>query len=189
MLEWPLVSQPPLLLVSSNDPKLLACNGSSTNTSPGPFELAKNVVQTSVLVSHRHQAEPDAIRDPKLRNARRLGTFQAFKQITQRHGLLGLYTGYHLHALRDTIGTGLYFGIYETVKQIITKELGKQQSPFGAPMVAGALCGTIPWILVGHFNPFPFMGFSRYLSLTSFFLDLFIGYSQDSRPEHPARED
>lgn len=53
--------------------------------------------------------------------------------------------------MRDTIGTGLYFGIYETVKQIITKELGMQQSPFGAPMAAGALCGTIPWILVSSF--------------------------------------
>jgi len=112
-----------------------------------PFELAKNVVQTSVLVSHRHQANPNAVRDPKLRNARRLGTLQAFRQIIRRHGFLGLYTGYHLHAMRDTIGTGLYFGIYETVKQIVTKELGRQQSPFGAPMAAGALCGTIPWIL------------------------------------------
>lgn len=78
----------------------------------------------------------------------RIGTFQAFKQIINRHGFLGLYTGYHLHALRDTVGTGLYFGIYETVKQVIVKEFGPQQSPFGPPMVAGALCGTVPWILV-----------------------------------------
>lgn len=48
------------------------------------------------------------------------------------------------------IGTGLYFGVYETVKQIIAKEMGKSaQSPFGPPMVAGALCGTVPWLVVG----------------------------------------
>ncbi|OXV09134.1 hypothetical protein Egran_03109 [Elaphomyces granulatus] len=112
-----------------------------------PFELAKNVVQTSVLLSHRSQASPDAVRDPNLRSMPRIGTFQAFKRIINRHGFLGLYTGYHLHALRDTVGTGLYFGIYETVKQVIVKEFGPQQSPFGPPMVAGALCGTVPWIL------------------------------------------
>jgi hypothetical protein len=115
----------------------------------GPFELAKNVVQTSVLMSYRSQASPDAVRDPRVRSLPRLGTIQAFRKIISRHGFRGLYTGYHLHAIRDTIGTGLYFGIYETVKQIIAKEMGKPaQTPFGPPMVAGALCGTIPWLVV-----------------------------------------
>lgn len=121
-------------------------------SSVGPFELAKNVVQTSVLMSHRSQASPNAVKDPTLRTQPRLGTLQAFKQIISRHGFSGLYTGYHLHATRDTIGTGLYFGVYETVKQIIAKELGEQQSPFGPPLVAGALCGTVPWLVVSIVN-------------------------------------
>jgi hypothetical protein len=84
--------------------------------------------------------------------------------------------------MRDTIGTGLYFGIYETVKQIVTKELGRQQSPFGAPMAAGALCGTIPWILVSGFTLlFLFLliifQFSICAPLTSFHIDLLAGYS------------
>lgn len=107
------------------------------------------MVQTSVLMSYRSQASPDAVRDPRVRSLPRLGTIQAFRQIISRHGFRGLYTGYHLHAMRDTIGTGMYFGIYETVKQIIAKEMGKPaQSPFGPPLVAGALCGTIPWLVV-----------------------------------------
>jgi hypothetical protein len=117
---------------------------------------------------------------------RRLGTFQAFKLITQRHGVLGLYTGYHLHALRDTVGTGLYFGIYETVKQVITKELGTQESPFGAPMIAGALCGTIPWILVCGL--FPSLYSSQSDMSNPFFSDLLAGYAQDPSPEHPSGE-
>ena len=100
-------------------------------------------------MSYRSQASPDAVRDPRVRSLPRLGTIQAFRKIISRHGFRGLYTGYHLHAIRDTIGTGLYFGIYETVKQIIAKEMGKPaQTPFGPPMVAGALCGTIPWLVV-----------------------------------------
>jgi hypothetical protein len=131
---------------------LVSINGDLGLSSVGPFELAKNVVQTSVLMTHRSQASPHAVRDPRIRSLPRLGTLEAFKQIISRHGISGLYTGYHLHAMRDTIGTGLYFGIYETVKQVIAKELGEQKSPFGPPMVAGALCGTVPWLVVSEGN-------------------------------------
>ncbi|KAE8390572.1 mitochondrial carrier [Aspergillus alliaceus] len=110
-----------------------------------PFELAKNVVQTSVLVSNRAQASPDAVNDPSLRNKPRLGTVEAIRQIVQRYGVRGLYTGFHLHALRDTLGSGLYFSVYETVKQVASKELGPDKSPFGGPMIAGAICSTVPW--------------------------------------------
>ncbi|CAG8891233.1 unnamed protein product [Penicillium egyptiacum] len=110
-----------------------------------PFELAKNVVQTSVLVSNRAMAAPDAARDPSLRHKPRLGTVQAIKQIYVRHGFWGLYTGFRLHALRDTVGSGLYFSVYETVKQVAAKELGQDKNPFGAPMLAGAVCSTVPW--------------------------------------------
>jgi hypothetical protein len=119
---------------------------------PGPFELAKNVVQSSVLMANRSQASASGVKDPTLRNMPRIGTIEAIKQIISRHGFRGLYTGYHLHAIRDTIGTGLYFGIYETAKQTIAAFSGREQnqSPFGPPMAAGALSGTIPWICVSR---------------------------------------
>ncbi|KAI9038485.1 putative mitochondrial carrier protein [Aspergillus affinis] len=110
-----------------------------------PFELAKNVVQTSVLVSNRAQASPNAVGDPSLRNKPRLGTIEAIRQIVQRYGVRGLYTGFKLHTMRDTLGSGLYFSVYETVKQVAAKELGPDKSPFGAPMIAGAICSTVPW--------------------------------------------
>ncbi|KAJ5323080.1 Mitochondrial carrier protein [Penicillium brevicompactum] len=110
-----------------------------------PFELAKNVVQTSVLVSNRAMAAPDAARDPSLRHKPRLGTIEAIKQIVKRHGVRGLYTGFRLHAMRDTLGTGVYFSVYETAKQVAAKELGGDTTPFGAPMIAGAICSTVPW--------------------------------------------
>ena len=113
-------------------------------------------------------AAPDAVRDPNLRNKPRLNTIEAVKQIVQRYGLRGLYTGFHLHALRDSVGSALYFGVYETVKQITAKKLGPDTSPFGGTMVAGAVCSTVPWFcvsttcLLGHticlqrlFRPIP----------------------------------
>ncbi|CAG8045075.1 unnamed protein product [Penicillium olsonii] len=110
-----------------------------------PFELAKNVVQTSVLVSNRAMAAPDAARDHSIRRKPRLGTIEAINQIVKRHGVRGLYTGFRLHAMRDTLGTGLYFSVYETAKQLAAKELGQDKNPFGAPMIAGAICSTVPW--------------------------------------------
>lgn len=100
-----------------------------------------------MLVSNRAQASPDAVRDPALRRKPRLGTFEAIGQIVRRHGFRGLYTGFRLHMIRDTIGSGLYFSVYETVKQMAAKELGPDRGPLG-PMIAGAICSTVPWFAV-----------------------------------------
>lgn len=116
--------------------------------SPGPFELAKNVVQTSVLVANRSRASPNAACDPSLRSKPRLGTIEAIRQIVDLHGVRGLYTGFQLHMIRDTIGTGLYFGIYETVKQVAANQIGQEKSFGGGPMIAGAVCSTVPWFCV-----------------------------------------
>lgn len=99
-------------------------------------------------------AAPDAARDPSLRRKPRLGTIQAIKQIVKRHGFRGLYTGFGLHAMRDTVGSALYFSVYETVKQVAAKELGSDKTPFGAPMIAGAICSTVPWFCVRRLPPF-----------------------------------
>ena len=79
----------------------------------------------------------------------RINTFQAIALIVRRHGLLGLYTGFHLHMLRETIGSGLYFGVYESTKQIMTTYSGAEQANSrGAVLVAGGLCGVGAWLFV-----------------------------------------
>lgn len=137
------------------------------NRTTGPFELAKNVVQTSVLVSNRAMAAPDAARDPSLRHKPRLGTIEAIRQIVKRHGVRGLYTGFRLHAMRDTLGTGVYFSVYETAKQVVAKELGQETTPFGAPMIAGAICSTVPWFCVRDSHIMPVALHNQKLTLTT----------------------
>ncbi|KAK2748741.1 hypothetical protein FQN57_000322 [Myotisia sp. PD_48] len=113
----------------------------------GPFELAKNVVQTSVLMGNRQASPTNTISSQsRVQSVARLTTSQAIRQIISRHGFRGLYTGMGLHVTRDTIGTGLYFAIYETSKQLVSTYLGDHHSPFGPPLIAGALSGVIPWV-------------------------------------------
>lgn len=73
------------------------------------------------------------------------------RQIIIRRGFLGLYTGFHLHALRDTIGTAIYFGVFETVKQtVIASQTDSKQSSTLAALAGGAFCGGIPWFFVSR---------------------------------------
>lgn len=115
---------------------------------PGPFELSKNVVQTSVLMG-----QTDRKRSKENAAPRHINTPEAFRKIVSRQGFRGLYTGFHYHAARDTIGTGLYFGIYETVKQFMHAYFPSSQTSVSAPIVAGAFCGVIPWMIVSNLEP------------------------------------
>lgn len=83
----------------------------------------------------------------------RIGTVEAIKKIFRLHGVRGLYAGFPLHLARDTIGSGIYFGVYETTKQVLAKYQGATQpkEAFGPVAVAGALCGVVSWIAVSTF--------------------------------------
>jgi hypothetical protein len=107
-------------------------------------------------------ASKDASRGPIVgqvspENAPRISSVDAVKQIIQRRGILGLYTGFQLHLARDTIGTGVFFGVYEGTKMAITAYRGGELNSGWAISIAGALCGIMSWCLVGRnlgSNPF-----------------------------------
>jgi hypothetical protein len=117
---------------------------------PGPFELAKNVVQTSALMANKTLAGSNSIATmPLSKKHQRVGTAEAIKQITKLHGMRGLYTGFPLHVARDGIGTGLYFGIYESTKQAMVAYQGTNNPVAAGPVaIAGGLCGVVSWICV-----------------------------------------
>jgi hypothetical protein len=107
-------------------------------------------------------ASNDASRGPTVgqvspEKAGRISSVDAVKQIIQRRGILGLYTGFQLHLARDTIGTGVFFGVYEGTKMTITAYRGGESNSGWAISIAGALCGIMSWCLVGRnlgSNPF-----------------------------------
>lgn len=54
-----------------------------------------------------------------------------------------------MNAVRDALGTGIYFMTYESSKQLLTNfgGAGAPSNPF-AVLVAGGLCGIVSWAMI-----------------------------------------
>lgn len=81
-------------------------------------------------------------------------------------------------SVRDTLGTGIYFMVYESGKQVVTTMAGDNpNSNKLAVVAAGGMCGLVSWAMICMFPPF----FSIYIpclvkkaQLTMFFLSFFL---------------
>lgn len=111
-----------------------------------PFELTKLSAQISVLMAeHKDQDHKnDAVR----KSYQNLGTFRTAKNLVKHRGWKGLYSGFHLHMLRDTIGTGIYFVTYESAKQLLANARGDSPTTPLAVVTAGGLCGLVSWACI-----------------------------------------
>lgn len=125
-----------------------AISGAALAVILSPFELVKNATQTSVLMSRNDiDFRGPAIGSIEPKGHGRVNSWLACKQIVQRRGFLGLWTGFQLHLLRDVAGTGIYFGVYEATKQAITTYSGVgKPNTATAVATAGMLCGVMSWV-------------------------------------------
>ncbi|CAG8958321.1 hypothetical protein HYFRA_00000677 [Hymenoscyphus fraxineus] len=116
-----------------------------------PFELTKISAQVSVLMAHRNQSSvSDAASSREVAASyQNKGTFQTAKNIVKHRGIAGLYSGFNLHLMRDTLGTAIYFMTYESSKQLLTTYTN-DTSPTNplAVLFAGGLCGVASWALI-----------------------------------------
>jgi hypothetical protein len=129
-----------------------ALSGAALTPFLTPFELVKNATQTSVLMS----STSNPITTPRGPNIgsvapakvdSRVGPWKALRQIVATRGPLGLWTGWNLHLARDTVGSGIYFGVYEAVKQTMTSYRGEDRpNSFLAVAIAGTTCGVMSWV-------------------------------------------
>ncbi|RMD44819.1 hypothetical protein DV735_g283, partial [Chaetothyriales sp. CBS 134920] len=104
-----------------------------------PVELVKNCAQTSVLMA-AETAKPGG------KNVGRISSYQAVQQIVRERGVCGLFVGFRLHLVRDVVGSGIYFGVYEALKQSLNSAYGVSDvNAPGAVLFAGAVCGVLAW--------------------------------------------
>jgi len=76
------------------------------------------------------------------------GTFSGAALVYKENGLRGLYFGFSLHTLRDTLGTSLYFTSYDSLRWSLDgpRNLGIPNAL--VPFVCGSTCGILSWFLV-----------------------------------------
>jgi solute carrier family 25 carnitine/acylcarnitine transporter 20/29 len=87
--------------------------------------------------------------DPTLsQRYRDRGTLSAGLDLYRRIGIRGLYSGISYHAVRDTVGTGIFWGSYEGVKQLLSVTRGHHPDSPLAGGIAGGFCGMLAYICV-----------------------------------------
>lgn len=124
-----------------------AMSGALISFGSAPFELVKV----------RRQLEYTIAASRGLSITKPPGTFQAVREIFSANGLGGLYTGFRLHFLRDTVGTALYFLEYDGVRHLLGRQRSGEQGstppwlPIPAsvvPFVCGSFSGVTSWALI-----------------------------------------
>ncbi|KAL0088884.1 mitochondrial carrier domain-containing protein [Phycomyces blakesleeanus] len=74
-------------------------------------------------------------------------SWHSAKEIIKKKGLPGLWSGFGLHFVRDALGTGVYFGGYETTKYLLNQGSGQPAGPL-TQFLAGGICGILCWLVV-----------------------------------------
>ncbi|KAK4610756.1 hypothetical protein CLAFUW4_13574 [Fulvia fulva] len=129
-----------------------AAAGAVITTISCPFELTKLNEQLAGKMAREAALKKSPI--PGSGEARPVvdlksgGSWQTARRLVKDRGLQGLYAGYRLHLLRDTIGTSIYFMTYESAKQLLGNARGKSATSPYAVVVAGGLCGIVSWACI-----------------------------------------
>lgn len=120
-----------------------------TNLS-GPFELVKATAQISRTNKELWEAtaKPGAKLNPVIESYQNGGTLSNALALVRNRGLSGIYSGFHLHLLRDSLGTCTYFITYESCKQFFANARGNSPTTPTAVVLAGGICGLVSWAAV-----------------------------------------
>ncbi|ODV82872.1 hypothetical protein CANARDRAFT_10164 [[Candida] arabinofermentans NRRL YB-2248] len=127
-----------------------------------PFELTKIFSQILVLVNHDNGSHSGNFKKDTsiiLSDDKKIpkGLIQVGKSIAKHQGITGLYSGFRYHFLRDGLSTGLFYGVYETVKLLIQSKNDqffndhcweRQFIDLVSVPFAGAFAGCLSWITV-----------------------------------------
>ncbi|KAJ7632728.1 mitochondrial carrier domain-containing protein [Roridomyces roridus] len=127
-----------------------AMSGSLISFGSAPFELVKV----------RRQLEYAIAASKGITLVKPPSTLGAVKDIFKTNGIRGLYTGFRLHFMRDTLGTALYFFEYDGMRHLLGRQRNGEQGPTPAwlwwlpihpslvPFVCGSFSGVTSWALI-----------------------------------------
>ncbi|PWN91883.1 mitochondrial carrier [Acaromyces ingoldii] len=132
-----------------------ATSGVIISCGSAPFELVKVQRQLEYLTA----VQKGLVTQVGSKYQARSG-FQAAAEIWRYHGgPKGFYLGFPLHMCRDTLGTALYFGFYDTIRSYVRRHASPNTKPggqaqlFGLPgpvvsFLSGSTAGIASWLIV-----------------------------------------
>lgn len=127
----PLLRNIPVCFVSG------AIAGSCTSIFATPFEFTKIYAQLETLLRKNNKLWVDLDRST---STRRMAS-----KIIKYEGVSGLYSGFGYHFLRDSLYSGLFYSLYETIKFTTNEVVNSGQSSAISILLAGGLSGVIGW--------------------------------------------
>lgn len=136
-----------------------ATSGVIISCGSAPFELVKVQRQLEYLIAVQKGLVKKS--DPNGGRARTFvpqSGFQAAANIYKTFGgIKGFYMGFPLHMARDTLGTALYFGFYDSIRKLVSRH-SKTDSISGASLygipgpvvsfLSGSSAGILSWLIV-----------------------------------------
>lgn len=118
-----------------------------------PIELLKCQMQTDSTYTIKKKTSP-AFNTNIIKSTQKKNIIQRLKYIIHTDGLLGLWRGYNACILRDVIGIGIWYSIYEYYLNFIylkNQYNNKNEIPLVYNAMIGSLSGLLHWII-----PYPF---------------------------------
>ncbi|BGP13890.1 hypothetical protein JCM10213_002529 [Rhodosporidiobolus nylandii] len=116
-----------------------AASGLALSVGTSAFEFTKIKLQLEYLIAMKKGV-------PYLPR----GTIKGFMDLYRSGGFLGLYTGFRLHALRDTLGTGFYFGMYDSLQHAISRNPDTFHAvpTWLSTFACGSFAGVSSWAVI-----------------------------------------
>nr|QKK35450.1 mitochondrial YB8B [Starmerella bombicola] len=117
----------------------------------GPFEFTKTASQVESLILRDRSNNGGAASMATYggNGTRKISALQAVRNVRRRGGWSTLYGGVEYHCLRDSVGSGIYFTVYESLKKLLSQNRSASDPPRPiAVAVSGGVCGAASWLAV-----------------------------------------
>lgn len=124
--------------------------GAGISVFASPFEYTKIYAQILKLVQKKSISDLPKHLQTNHQEITNISTAQTIRQILKHEGVRGLYSGYKYHFIRDSLSSGIYYSIYESMKWTMNKiiKANSNESSQISILLAGGFSGIFCWILI-----------------------------------------
>lgn len=115
-----------------------------------PFEFTKIYAQIEKVIQNKSLKDAPMHLQAANANFKSSSTVEIVKRIVHYEGPKGLYSGFKYHFIRDSLSSGIYYSVYESLKWAMNILINKEanQSSQISILLAGGLAGVLCWTCI-----------------------------------------